>query len=77
MSNSNELDFTFRFSIKQTPCGATVTMTTPSGRVQKKRFRNGYASAYYSAKRWINEQVAGLREYEQLNGGRKAKIVIE
>lgn len=70
-------DFEFRFSVRKTRCGATVTMTTPRGRVQTKRFRNGYMSAETSAKQWITERVAALREYEVVDGGRKATIVIE
>lgn len=70
-------DFVYRFSIRKTPCGATATMTTPSGRVQVKRFRNGYACAEISANKWIKEQTEVLRECEAIDGKKAAKVVID
>ena len=43
-------------------------MTTPRGDFREKRFRNGYASARNSAQKWIDEQIATIREVEQIDG---------
>jgi len=58
-------DQRFEFTIRKTPRGATATMSSPKGRVQAKRFRDGLASAEYSAITWINQQIASIREYER------------
>ena len=67
----------FRFGFKKTKCGVTVTITTPAGRVQKKRFRNGYASAHTSAKRWIEDRIAEIRDHEDVDDCQKAVVIIE
>ena len=56
-----------KFTTRLTPCGCTVTLSTPT-RTQVKRYRNGYGSAEIFAKRWIEEQIAGYREHDKISG---------
>ena len=53
-----------RFQTRLTPCGCTVTLTTPV-RKQTKRYRNGYGCAEIRASRWIDEQIRVYREMEK------------
>ena len=53
----------YEFGIRLTPKGAVAWARYPSGRLWEKRFRNGYASAVISAERWIESQIAVVREH--------------
>jgi hypothetical protein len=67
----------FEFTIRKTPHGATVTVVTPIGRTRTKRFRNGYASAVLTARKWISEEVDVIRECEKIEGLEPSTIDIK
>ena len=55
------LSLTFRFHIRHTRCGVTVTLTRPRGSVETKRFRGSTQTTPQTmARRWIADQVAGI-----------------
>jgi len=66
---------TFIFGIRKTPKGAVAWMQAPSGRVTKKRFRNGYVMAETSAQGQIDEWANCLREMVEINGVQNCEIV--
>lgn len=65
----------FTFGIRLTPKGAVGWMRPPDGRLVEKRFRNGYALAAVSASRWIDDQIAIIRECEICDGNSPATII--
>ena len=50
-------------------------VVSPSGRKQESLFRNGYASADISAQKWIDNQIAVIREGTEVDGGPEYRIV--
>ena len=64
------------FVTRSTPHGCTVQLKTPR-RTQRARFRNGYASARESAKKWITEQIGVIRELVDVDGLETPDIFVD
>jgi hypothetical protein len=55
----------FKFSTEPTPRGCWAVMEAPSGRVQRKLFRNTcYGNALSKANAWIAEKKESIKEHE-------------
>lgn len=66
---------TFTFGIRKTPKCSVAWVVSPSGRKQEALFRNGYAGADISAQKWIDNQIAVIREGTEIDGGPEYAIV--
>ena len=64
------------FGIRDTPRGCVAWKKTAKHE-REKRFRNGYASARSSAKKWIHEQVEAIREVVLIDGLAKPEIYVD
>lgn len=51
---------TYQFDTRDTDHECHVCVTSPSGHVRRKRFRNGYASAGLSARAWIASNIQDI-----------------
>lgn len=66
---------TFKFGIRETPKGAVAWMETPSGRLQEKRFRNGYSTGKISAQKHIDSWIEVLKDVIEMDGLPECEII--
>jgi len=64
----------FKFGIRETPKGAVAWMVTPKLRELKKQFRNGHCPARVAAQRWIDDEIATIREHEEIENLKPTQI---
>lgn len=67
----------YEFDTRDTDYECHVCMTSPSGHVRRKRFRNGYASARLSAKSWIASQIKDIETECKLSGRECPQIFVD